>query len=302
MCAPGWDDDAVFATLIGGRGVFALTPVGRFVWGGHYEQRSLIWRSRWVTTGGIVECRQALAYPGDPHRAVLLRRVIAVAGDACVQIVFAPAAGFGRRGMKHVNRDDQGCWHAWIDGLRVRVQGIARASCERDGSGIPALHTSLIVGEGSVRDIVAELSDAAPAGLLPDADVLWRQTETHWRDMVPAIGGGIAAGEADHCHAVLRGLTSAGGGMVAAATTSPPERAERSRNYDYRYLWIRDQCYPGQAIAVDAPRPLLDEAVGFVGQRLLADGPDLKPAYTISGAVAAVVAVAGLSRRDRHRR
>ena len=33
--------------------------------------------------------------------------------------------------------------------------------------------------------------------------------------------------------------------MVAAATTSLPERAEEGRNYDYRYVWIRDQCYAG---------------------------------------------------------
>ncbi|WP_434099493.1 glycoside hydrolase family 15 protein [Streptomyces sviceus] len=29
--------------------------------------------------------------------------------------------------------------------------------------------------------------------------------------------------------------------MVAAATTSLPERAEEGRNYDYRYVWIRDR-------------------------------------------------------------
>ena len=33
--------------------------------------------------------------------------------------------------------------------------------------------------------------------------------------------------------------------MVAAATISLPERAEAGRNYDYRYVWIRDQCYAG---------------------------------------------------------
>jgi GH15 family glucan-1,4-alpha-glucosidase len=82
---------------------------------------------------------------------------------------------------------------------------------------------------------------------------------------------------------VLRGLTSAGGGMVAAATTSLPERAGAGRNYDYRYVWIRDQSYTGQAIAAAGPYPLLDDAVRFVTQRLLADGPGLKPAYTIDG-------------------
>jgi GH15 family glucan-1,4-alpha-glucosidase len=71
--------------------------------------------------------------------------------------------------------------------------------------------------------------------------------------------------------------------MVAAATTSLPERARQGRNYDYRYVWIRDQCYAGQAVAKAGPYPLMDEAVTFVTERLLADGPQLKPAYTTTG-------------------
>ena len=63
----------------------------------------------------------------------------------------------------------------------------------------------------------------------------------------------IAVRDTRHSYAVLRGLTSAGGGMVAAATTSLPERADLGRDYDYRYVWIRDQCYAGQAVAVDGP-------------------------------------------------
>ncbi len=56
MCAPQWHGDAVFSTLIGGSGCYAITPADpRFVWGGYYEDGSLIWRSRWVTTRGIIE-------------------------------------------------------------------------------------------------------------------------------------------------------------------------------------------------------------------------------------------------------
>ena len=59
--------------------------------------------------------------------------------------------------------------------------------------------------------------------------------------------------------------------MVAAATTSLPERLEL-RNYDYRYAWIRDQCYAGLAVAAHGPHPLLDGAVRFITERMLADG------------------------------
>ena len=101
------------------------------------------------------------------------------------------------------------------------------------------------------------------------------------RGVVPDCADLIAVRDARHAYAVLRGLTSASGAMVAAATTSLPERLEGGRNYDYRYAWIRDQCYAGLAVAAHGPHPLLDGTVRFVTERLLADGPGLMPAYTV---------------------
>src|SRR3954463_5382215 len=75
MCAPRWDSGSVFSSLIGGRAHYSVTPTGRYVWGGEYDEDSMIWRSRWITDSGIVESREALNFPGDPHRLVLLRRI-----------------------------------------------------------------------------------------------------------------------------------------------------------------------------------------------------------------------------------
>jgi GH15 family glucan-1,4-alpha-glucosidase len=71
--------------------------------------------------------------------------------------------------------------------------------------------------------------------------------------------------------------------MVAAATLGLPERARAGRNYDYRYAWIRDQCYAGIAAGVNEPQPLLDTAVGFVTARLLEHGDQLAPGYRTDG-------------------
>ena len=65
MCFPQWDSDACFASLIGGRGLYSVTPQQGFVWGGYYE-RGLIWHSRWITNDGVVECQEALALPATP--------------------------------------------------------------------------------------------------------------------------------------------------------------------------------------------------------------------------------------------
>jgi alpha,alpha-trehalase len=282
MCVPRWDSDAVFSSLIGGPGLYAVTPVDRHVWGGFYEEGSLIWRSRWIPSSGIIECRQALGFPGDPYRAVILRRVIAVQGAARVRVILQPAAGFGRAHLRQLHRDDAGCWRGRVGDLRLRWSGAASAQVRGEGRD-RHFDVEITVPEGSHHDLVLELSGTALADEAPDADRLWDATEAAWREAVPTLGDTIAPRDARHAYAVLRGLTSATGGMVAAATMSLPERAAQRRNYDYRYVWIRDQCYTGQAVAVDGPHPLLDDAVRFVAQRLLEDGPKLMPAYTITG-------------------
>jgi alpha,alpha-trehalase len=279
MCAPRWDSDAVFSALIGGPGAYAVTPVEQpFVWGGYYEPRSLIWRSRWITTTQAIECREALAMPGDRHTAVTLRRVEAIDGDTRVRVVFDPRAGFGRHEPRDVKHEG-GVWTARCGPLHLRWSGMKGTRLRSGGE----LRAEVTVPAGDRLDLVLEISDRPLAGPPPDPDVAWQATRTAWDDAVPALSGTIADRDASQAYAVLRGLTSAGGGMAAAATTSLPERAEEGRNYDYRYAWIRDQCYAGEAVAALGPYPLLDSAVTFVTERLLADGPQLKPAYTVDG-------------------
>ena len=284
MCFPRWHDDAVFSALIGGRSGYTVTPVGRFVWGGHYEGGGLIWRSRWITEGGIVECREALALPADPGRAILLRRAIAVKGPARLAVALAAGTGFDRHGMARLKQRDDGVWTAALGDERLRWYGAREAKPGEDGVHGPSLAFDLRLRERESHDLVLVLDHGDDDSEPPSPERLWDATEAAWAERVPSFAGqGLAARDVRHAYAVLSGLTSASGAMVAAATTSLPERADRSRNYDYRFAWVRDQAYVGQAVAAAGPYPLLDDAVSFVAGRLLADGPELAPAYTVEG-------------------
>ena len=284
MCFPRWHDDAVFAALIGGAGTYAVTPIERHVWGGYYEPGSLIWHSRWATdSDAIVECREALALPSRSNRALVLRRVAVLEGRARVAVSFCPRGGYGSAPTEALRQVDDGSWSGRTGGVHFRWLAGAEALARDDGSGGTLLELTLELAEGEHHDLLLALATDDDALDLPTPGAAWSETEEEWRERVPALEHAAGKRDARHAHAILTGLTSSDGGMVAAATTSLPERACEGRSYDYRYAWIRDQCYAGQAAAAAGAFSLLDNAVRFVGERLLDDGPRLRPAYTIDG-------------------
>ncbi|HWD10455.1 MAG TPA: glycoside hydrolase family 15 protein [Solirubrobacteraceae bacterium] len=283
MCFPRWDSSAVFPGLIGGAGGYTIAPPERFVWGGYYEPGSLIWRSRWVTTEATIECREALALPSRHDRAVLLRRVVAVSGTATLEVTLDLRGDYGERPPRELRKRDDGAWSATLGDTRVCWTGAEDAVARAAGDGGQALGLRLELAEGEHHDYVLVLDGSGEAEP-PAAERAWEQVASEWRRRVPEMPCTVAPRDARHACAVLTGLTSATGAMVAAATTSLPEHARQGRSYDYRYAWIRDQCYAGEAAARAGPLALMDDAVRFISARLLEDGPRMRPAYTTTGA------------------
>ena len=280
MCFPRWHDPALFSALIGGGGSYAVTPTETHVWGGYYEPHSLIWRSRWVTHAATIECREALALPSRPDRAVILRRVVACAGAARVRCTLRAMADFGSAAPRSIHRMGE-TWVVEHEHMQLRWVGAEGAHLRSGTDG--ALELELTVSEGEHHDLILVVERRGADDDLPDPELAWTATESAWQGRTPTLGSSAAPRDAEHACAVMLGLTTAAGGMVAAATTSLPERARQGTSYDYRFAWIRDQCYAGHAALRAGVDELADRAVSFVSQRLLADGPELKPAYTVTG-------------------
>ena len=99
LCVPRWDSPAVLPGCSAAPAGTRVTPADRWhVWGGYYENGSAdlaqpLGRRR------RIECREALAMPADPHRAVLLRRIEALDGDVRVDVRARPAGRLRARPM-----------------------------------------------------------------------------------------------------------------------------------------------------------------------------------------------------------
>ncbi len=117
MCFPRWPDPAIVAGLLGAGGEYRVSPEGRCVPGGLYEDGTLIWHSRWVTEGGFLDSREAMAYPGEADRAVVLRRITAVDAPCRVLVGLELAGDYGREPL--------GRWHRqgdrWVSGAGAIV-------------------------------------------------------------------------------------------------------------------------------------------------------------------------------------
>ena len=277
LCAPRWDSGSIFSSLIGGEGVYAVTPRDVHVWGGYYEPGTLIWRSRWVTHDGTIECREALAYPADDDRIVLMRRLLAGPTPARLDVLLRPRGNYDRDPVRRWTKDGE-IWTGRTGDLRLRWSGGETARPVGGG----ALGMELRLEPGAHHDLVLEIATGELSDSPPAAERLWQSTVAAWVASVPLPEGVRASSDVRHNTAVLHGLTGACG-TVAAATTSLPERFGADRNYDYRYIWLRDQAFVGVAAAACGDDRLLDVSTRSVTGLLLAHGDKLAPAYTVDG-------------------
>ena len=259
--------------------VLASRPVDRFVWGGYYEEGSMIWRSRWVTN------RRHHRMPGSPR----VPRRPAPRGPAAPRHRRQTATPrYGSLWPRGPATADTALTRPARRGRHLDRPRAARCTC--GGPGRPAApapvdrHDGLIAGllragRWTPRPRPGDQRPALPGPAAGPGRRLATPPTPPGAQPFPTCADCLeprdARRSATRCSA---GLTSASGGMVAAATTSLPERAEAGRNYDYRYVWIRDQCYAGQAAAAAGAPTLLDDAVRFVTARLLdhGDPPDTR--------------------------
>ena len=107
------------------------------------------------------------------------------------------------------------------------------------------------VGEGDrVSFVLTHQASHLPPPRAVDAEQALEQTIRFWEDW---IGGteheGPYGAEVRRSLLLLKALTYAPtGGILAAATTSLPEDPGGSRNWDYRFCWLRDATFTLQAL------------------------------------------------------
>ena len=286
LCLPDLDSPSVFASLLdqhrGGR--FVLAPEVPFEVDRRYLPDTNVLETTFRTAGGTARVTDALTLPGSglsPLRE-LVRRIDGVAGSVPFAWSIEPRFGYGATGATIQRRA----------GIPVAIgRSEALAVCAWD-VGEPELRTGRISGRfetraGSSGSLVLSAADGQPLVLpsragserrLDDTAVFWRRwTSARTYD-------GPWKTEVMRSALALKLLVFAPSGALAAApTTSLPEAIGGEKNYDYRFVWLRDAAFTVGALLETGCSPEADSFFWWLTHATRTTHPELKVLYRLDG-------------------
>ena len=241
LCWPAFDSEACFAALLGAprNGRWLIAPSGDITKSSRrYWDNTLILETRFETTDGVVLLIDFMPPRGDASDVVRLVR--GVTGRVKMRMELVIRFGFGAD-IPWVKRTEEGALLA-ICGQDMTV---LRTPVVMRGEDMTTV-ADFEVGEGESIPFVltygpSHLSLPAPIDpvqALKDTEVFWTEWSSH------STYAGEYRGLVMQSLITLKALTYAPtGGIVAAPTTSLPEKLGGARNWDYRFCWLRDATF-----------------------------------------------------------
>lgn len=248
FCYPRFDSPSVFGAILddkkGGR--FRITPDCRTT-----TQKQLYWPetnvliTRFLSNDGVGEIRDFMPLghnaDGKPHH-LLVRHVRVVRGSMCFAVECRPAFNYARDEHHTQISADGASFHSAALSLSLATE----IPLQANGTGVSAKFT-LEEGQTAVF-LLGQLGDAAchrASATEQVAERMFDEAVAYWRRWIGKCRYSGRWREMVHRSAlVLKLLTyEASGAIVAAPTCSLPEDIGGSRNWDYRYTWIRDAAF-----------------------------------------------------------
>ncbi|MEO7123892.1 MAG: glycoside hydrolase family 15 protein [Lacisediminihabitans sp.] len=283
LCMPRFDSASVFGALLGDtdHGRWKLAPSGKAIETSRsYVEDTFILTTRWVTATGEVEVTDLMPY-GD-RRADLVRRVRGISGtvdmeeDLRVRFDYAEAMPWMRQVPEE--KDNAIIAVAGPDALVLRGPKLHAS----DHSHVATF--SVKAGETVDLSLTWYPSHRQPPTPV-DVDRCLRKTKKWWHEWASASRPSpLYQVQVRRSLLVLRALTHEDtGGIVAAATTSLPEQFGGSRNWDYRFVWLRDASQTLHALLLHG---ITDEAPAWRDWLLRAvagDPADVQIMYGLAG-------------------
>ncbi len=289
LCLPRFDSPSVFGALLGEEehGCWRLRPSDRTARSTRsYADGTFILVTRWETATGIAEVHELLAVAEEERGGIrttdLVRRIVGVSGT----VEFAQSVRFRLAYARSVpwirqRRDSEVPELIAIAGPdALSLRGAPLAAHDHEHRGL------VTVGAGDTVDLVLSWHPSpAPEPPPLDVDVAIESTRTWWQSWADRIDAPPEyRPEVLRSLLILRALTHRDtGGIVAAATTSLPEQFRGPRNWDYRFVWLRDAALTLEAFIAHGFLGIAEHWRMWLLRAVAGDPAQLQIVYGIAG-------------------
>ncbi|MBI4220361.1 MAG: glycoside hydrolase family 15 protein [Chloroflexi bacterium] len=295
MCLPDFDSPSIFAALLDHErgGHFSLRAMKTEIRRQLYFPDSNVLLTRFPAANSVAQVADFMPvhfFEEEPdtdgaHRSMLVRHATGVLGHTMMRLECFPRFGYGIEVPK-VTPVPGGVIFSSSNGLRVGLSipgecKIVEGGVEMDFTLGPGDAITFVLQ--AVPESARELHQPSPK----EGQQLFRDTVDYWRRW---IGGCTYRGRwremVVRSLLVLKLLTYAPtGAVVAAPTTSLPERIGGIRNWDYRYVWIRDAAFTLEAFMRMGYMNEARAFMRFLGARMRESGEDgaLQVMYGLRG-------------------
>jgi GH15 family glucan-1,4-alpha-glucosidase len=294
LCWPRFDSPAIFAALLDRHhaGYWSISPVGDCRFERAYIRDSNVLKTEFICSAGRGTLTDLMPVAREEFKRQnmlpdheILRHVACSQGELLLEIDFRPRADYGAKPVKV--RDLGAC------GLRLDVgrgaywlRSTIPLTVEADHA-----HARIILQRGEELQFSFTYAEESPSVLPPlgeTARAAVARTVAWWQEWA-----GQANYHGPYRDAVVRSALvlkllayAPSGAIVAAPTTSLPERIGDNLNWDYRYCWLRDASLTIRALL---GLGYMDEAESFLTWLLHATRltqPELRILYTVFGEIA----------------
>lgn len=290
LCWPDFSSPACFAALLGSprNGHWILAPREKPITSTRrYRPHTLILDTTMETAGGMVVITDFMPIRGQ--NSDLVRMVRCTSGTVVMEVTLCPRFDYGKSipWIESESRSDAGphCESSWIARVGPNL-AVLRTDVAMQESDPGTLSAEFTLNAGESRNFALTYGSSHAAVPAPiEIERALRETSRFWTEWAARSRyKGPYSDAVERSLITLKAMTyRPSGGIVAAVTTSLPERLGGPLNWDYRYCWIRDAAFTVSALLNAG---YTEEVTAWKKWLILAVGPDASQVqimYGISG-------------------
>ncbi len=280
MCWPKFDSSFIFGSLLDDEkgGEFSIQPEwDTYTSSQSYIRNTNVLETTFVCEDGsykVVDFAPRFKQYERPYKPLMLfRKIVPLSGNPRIRVTCKPKGNYGEITPEVVF----GSSHIRYEGLehKIRLTTDIPLNFVND-------EQAFVLNKPKYLCLSCGVPLEGP--LQSTSDIFLNKTIKYWRNWVMNTST-----EHFHQEAVIRSALTLKmhqyqdtGAIIAAATTSLPEFPGSTRNWDYRYSWIRDTHYILKALNDLSHFQVLEEYAGFIENVALNESGRFHPLYPIS--------------------